>query len=61
MVGQGIQGTSKGERVMSFLCGLFVGGASTILFVAIMHVGEDEKKIEDKEQEEFLRERRKRR
>lgn len=61
MVGQGIQGTSKGERTMSFLAGLFVGSALTILFVAMMHVGADEKKIEDKEQEEFLRERRKRR
>lgn len=41
---------------MSFLAGLFVGGALTILFVALMHVGEDEKKLEDKEQEEWLRE-----
>ena len=39
---------------MSFLCGLFVGSASTILFVAMMHVGADEKKLEDKEQEEWL-------
>lgn len=46
---------------MSFLCGLFVGSASTILFVAMMHVGADEKKLEDKEQEEWLREMRKRR
>ena len=59
MVGQGIHGTSKGERVMSFLCGLFVGSASTILFVAMCNVGADEKKLEDKEQEEWLRERRK--
>lgn len=44
---------------MSFLCGLFVGSALTILFVALMHVGEDEKKLEDREQEEWLRERRK--
>lgn len=39
---------------MSFLCGLFVGSVLTILFVALMHVGEDEKKLEDKEQEEWL-------
>lgn len=43
---------------MSFLCGLFAGSALTILFVAMMHVGADEKKLEDKEQEEWLRERR---
>lgn len=39
---------------MIFLLGLFAGSASTILFVALMHVGEDEKKLEDKEQEEWI-------
>ena len=39
---------------MSFLLGLFAGSALTILFVAMMSVGEHEKKLEDKEQEEWL-------
>ena len=43
---------------MSFLAGLFVGGALMILFVAMMHVGEDEKKLEDKEQAQWISERR---
>lgn len=43
---------------MSFLCGLFAGSALTILFVAIMSVGEHEKKLEDEEQAQWISERR---
>lgn len=42
---------------MSFLLGLFIGSALTTLLVAMCAVGADEKKLEDKEQEEWLRER----
>lgn len=50
--------TEKGERRMSFLCGLFAGSALTILFVAMTSVGEDEKKLEDEEQARWISERR---
>lgn len=54
MVGRRIQRTRKGEKRMSFLCGLFAGSSLTILFVAMTSVGNYEKKLEDEEQKEWI-------